>query len=74
NINVLYGMVAALILTLIFPPWETPASQAPEFLGFHFILNPPTADAVVSRLLVTIELTTVAIAGLYLSFLFRSKR
>ena len=69
----LYGMVAALLLALIFPPWETPASQTPEFLGFHFILNPPAADAVVSRLLLTIELTTLAIAGLYLSFLFRRK-
>jgi hypothetical protein len=74
NINVLYGMVAALLLALIFPPWETPAAQAPEFLGFHFVLNPPAVDAVVSRLLLTIELTTVAIAGLYLSFLFRTKR
>ena len=73
NINMLYGMVAALLLALIFPPWETPASQTPEFLGFHFILNPPAADAVVSRLLLTIELTTLAIAGLYLSFLFRRK-
>jgi hypothetical protein len=74
NITMLYGMVAALLLALIFPPWETPASQVPEFLGFHFILNPPSADAVVSRLLLTIELTTLAIAGLYLSFLFRSKK
>lgn len=74
NINVLYGMVAALLLALIFPPWETPASQTPEFLGFHFFLNPPGADAVVSRLLLTIELTTLGIAGLYLSFLLRSKK
>jgi hypothetical protein len=73
NLNVLYGMVAALLLALLFPPWETPASQTPEFLGFHFILNPPGPDTVVSRLLLTIELTTLAIAGLYLSFLFRSK-
>jgi hypothetical protein len=74
NINVLYGMVATLLLALIFPPWETPASQKPEFLGFHFFLNPPGADAVVSRLLLTIELTTLAIAGLYLSFLFRRNK
>lgn len=74
NIEVLYGMVATLSLAIIFPPWETPPSQAPEFLGLHFILNPPTADAVVSRLLLTIELVTIAIAGLYGSFLFRQKK
>jgi hypothetical protein len=74
NITVLYGMVAALLLALLFPPWETPASQTPEFLGFRFFLNPPSPDAIVSRLLLTIELTTLAIAGLYLSFLFRSNK
>ena len=74
NINILYGMVAALLLALTYPPWETPASQTPEFLGFQFILNPPSAEAVVSRLLLTIELTTLAIAGLYLAFLFRSNK
>jgi hypothetical protein len=74
NIQILYGMVAALALALLFPPWETPASQSPEFLGLHFILDPPDPDAVVSRLLLTIELTTIAIAGLYLSFVFRSKK
>jgi Sec-independent protein secretion pathway component TatC len=73
NINVLYAMVAALVLALLFPPWETPASQTPEFLGLHFILSPPNPEAVVSRLLLTIELTTLAIAGLYLAFLLRSK-
>ena len=73
NLPVLYGMVAMLVLALLFPPWETPPSQAPEFLGLHFILSPPTPDAVVSRLLVTIELVTIAIAGLYGAFLFRSK-
>lgn len=73
NLLVLYGMVAMLVLALLFPPWETPPSQAPEFLGLHFILSPPTPDAVVSRLLVTIELVTIAIAGLYGAFLFRSK-
>jgi hypothetical protein len=74
NINVLYAMVAALLLALLFPPWEAPASQAPEFLGLHFILSPPDPDAVVSRLLLTIELTTLAIAGLYLSFLLRTNK
>jgi hypothetical protein len=70
---VLYGMVAMLSLAILFPPWETPPSQAPEFLGLHFILTPPTPDAIVSRLLLTIELVTIAIAGLYGSFLFRQK-
>ena len=74
NITVLYAMVAALLLALLFPPWETPDSQTPEFLGMHFLLAPPRADAVVSRLLLTIELTTIAIAGLYLSFLLRNRK
>src|SRR6188472_1641540 len=73
NIPVLYGMVAMLGLALVFPPWETPPTQAPEFLGLHFILAPPTPDAVVSRLLMTIELVTIAIAGFYGAFLFRQR-
>lgn len=73
NLQVLYGMIAVLILALLFPPWETPPTQAPEFLGLHFILAPPTPDAVVSRLLLTIELVTIAIAGLYGAFLFRQR-
>lgn len=73
NLQVLYGMVAVLVLALLFPPWETPQTQAPEFLGLHFILAPPTPDAVVSRLLMTIELVTIAIAGLYGAFLFRQR-
>ena len=73
NLQVLYGMIAALILALLFPPWETPPTQAPEFLGLHFILAPPTPDAMVSRLLLTIELVTIAIAGLYGAFLFRQR-
>jgi zinc-ribbon domain len=73
NVKFLYGMVALLSLALLFPPWETPPSQAPEFLGLHFILNPPTPDAIVSRLLLTVELVTIAIAGLYGSFFFRQK-
>ena len=73
NLQILYGMVAILILALLFPPWETPPSQTPEFLGLHFILAPPTPDAVVSRLLITIELVTIAIAGLYGAFLFRKQ-
>jgi hypothetical protein len=73
NIQVLYGMVAVMILAILFPPWEAPPSQSPDFLGMHFILTPPTSDAVVSGLLLTIELVTIAIAGLYGAFLFRNK-
>ena len=73
NLQVLYGMVAVLALALLFPPWETPPTQAPEFLGLHFILAPPTPEAVVSRLLMTIELVTIAIAGFYGAFLLRKK-
>lgn len=73
NLPILYGMVALLVLALIFPPWETPPSQAPEFLGLHFILAPPTPEAVVSRVLITIELVTIAIAGLYGAFLLRKQ-
>jgi hypothetical protein len=73
NFEFLYGMVAMLSLAILFPPWETPPSQPPEFLGMHFILTPPTLDAIVSRLLLTIELVTIAIAGLYGAFLFRNK-
>jgi hypothetical protein len=67
-------MVAMLVLAVLFPPWETPPSMPPEFLGMHFILSPPIPDAVMSRLLLTIELVTIAIAGLYGSFLFRQKK
>jgi len=73
NINALYGMVATLVLAVLFPPWETPPSQTPEFLGMQFILSPPTPDAIVSRMLLTIELVTITIAGLYGSFLLRNR-
>lgn len=73
NINVLYGMVGLLIFAILFPPWETPPDQQPEFLGMSFILSPPTPEAVISRMLLTIELVTIAIAGMYGAFLFRSK-
>lgn len=73
NITVLYGMVVVLILAVLFPPWETPPTQAPEFLGMYFILSPPAPEAVVSRMLLTIELVTIAIAGMYGAFLFRKK-
>ena len=73
NLNILYGMVALLMVSILVPPWESPPSQPAAFLGFHFILSPPQPDAIVSRILLTIELTTTAIAGLYLSFLFRQR-
>jgi len=73
NLRILYGMAAVLGLALLFPPWETPPTQQPEFLGLRFILDPPVPDAVVSRLLLTIELVTISIAGLYGAFLFRRK-
>jgi hypothetical protein len=73
NLSILYGMVVVLILAILFPPWETPPSQAPEFLGMHFILSPPAPDAVISRMLLTIELVTIAIAGMYGAFLLRTK-
>ena len=71
--TILYGMAAVLVLAIVFPPWETPPSQAPTFLGMHFILAPPDPDAIVSRMLLTIELVTITIAGLYGAFLFRKK-
>lgn len=73
NLNVLYGMVGTLILAVLFPPWETPPTQPPEFLGFHNALSPPTPEAVISRMLLTIELVTLTIAGLYAAFLLRKK-
>jgi len=73
NVYVLYGMVVMLILALLMPPWETPPDQQPEFLGLHFILSPPIPEAVVSRMLLTIELVTIAIAGMYAAFVFRKQ-
>ena len=73
NMPVLYTMVGLLLLALLIPPWETPPGQPPEFLGFYFILSPPEPDSVISRLLITIELVTIAMAGFYLSWLFRKK-
>jgi hypothetical protein len=71
NLPVLYAMIGLLILALAIPPWETPPDQPPAFLGFGFFWAPPVAEAAVSRLLLTIELTTLAVAGLYFSWLFR---
>ena len=80
NVAILYIMVAVLVLAALFPPWETPPGRPPEFLGFHFIGHPPevldgagVTRGIVSRILVTIELTTIAAAGFYLSWLFRKK-
>lgn len=66
-------MVGLLLLAVLFPPWESPPEAPPEFLGFHFILSPPVSGAIVSRVLQTVQLVTIAIAGLYLSWLFREK-
>ena len=76
NVATLYAMVVALIVALLVPPWETPPGQSPAFLGFHFFLQPPETgqgSGIISRLLLTIELVTIAVAGFYFSWLFRKK-
>jgi zinc ribbon protein len=77
NIRVLYVMVTLLLLAVMFPPWEASSAEAPAFLGFHFILKPPASEAgsdgVISRLLLTIELTTIGVGGMYFSWVFRRK-
>ena len=80
NLPVLYGMAVLLILAVLFPPWENPPGTPPRFLGFHFVLDAPASESggpaagVISRLLVTVEVVTVAVAGLYFSWLFRKKK
>ncbi len=74
HLPALYVMVGLLLFALVFPPWETAPGQPAEFLGFHLFLNPPEPEAMVSRLLITIELVTIAIGGFYFSWLFRRKR
>jgi hypothetical protein len=74
NLRILYIMVGLLILSVLFPPWQTPSDQTPEFLGFHFILSPPLEGAQRSPILQTIQLFTIAVAGLYFSWVFREKR
>ncbi|MFM8539935.1 MAG: hypothetical protein ACKOBZ_00420 [Nitrospira sp.] len=74
NMTALYVMVAALLLALLIPPWETPPGHPPEFLGFSFYWEPPERGAVVSRMMATIELSTIGIAGLYCSWLLRKKK
>jgi hypothetical protein len=77
NMPVLYAMVALLLAALLFPPWETVSGQAPEFLGFQFILRPPETAAgergSISRVLLSIELVTIAVGGFYFSWLFRRR-
>ena len=74
NLRILYIMVSLLILAVLFPPWQTPPDHTPEFLGFHFILSPPLEGAQRSPILQTIQLFTIAVAGLYFSWVFREKR
>ncbi|GJL54432.1 MAG: hypothetical protein NPIRA02_15640 [Nitrospirales bacterium] len=73
NIRILYIMVGVLILAVLFPPWEAAPEEPPQFLGMAFILSPPREGAVVSRMLQTIQLVTIAVGGMYASWLFRSK-
>lgn len=71
NLSILYTMAAALVLAVLVPPWEAPPSDPPAFLGLHPFWTPPTPTALVSRMLLTIETMTIAIAGFYASWLFR---
>ena len=79
NLPVLYAMALLLVLAVLFPPWETPPGTPPEFLGFHFVLNAPalpsggSGTAVISRILLTVEVVTLAVGGLYFAWLFRKK-
>ena len=73
NLRILYIMVGLLILAVLFPPWEAGPGEPPQFLGLSFILSPPREGAVVSRMLQTIQLVTIAVGGMYGSWLFRSK-
>lgn len=77
NMPILIGMTILLALTVIFPPWETPSHASPAFLGFHFFLTPPhtsSGPGVISRLLLTIALVTIATGGFYFSWLFRKRQ
>lgn len=71
NLTALYTMALALVLAVLIPPWETPPTDPPAFLGLHPFWTPPTPTAVVSRMLLTIEAMTIAIAGFYVSWFFR---
>ena len=73
NLQILYGMVGLLVLVFLFPPWVTAPGPTQEYLGMHFILSPPDPDAVVSRILQTIELVTIAVGGMYGAWFFRGR-
>jgi hypothetical protein len=79
NLPVLYVMAGILVLALLFPPWETPPGTPPEFLGFHFILDAPGSPpdgsgmGIISRILLTVEVVTVAVGGLYFAWFFRKR-
>lgn len=73
NLRILYVMAGLLVLAVLFPPWESPPGSTPVYLGMHFILSPPEPEAVVSRILQTVELVTIAIGGMYLAWVFREK-
>ncbi len=74
NLTVLIAMAGLLLLAVLIPPWEASPEDPPAFLGFHPFWASPTATAVVSRMLLTIETTTIAIAGIYGSWFFRKRR
>ncbi|MGE3153255.1 MAG: zinc-ribbon domain-containing protein [Nitrospiraceae bacterium] len=74
SMPVLYVMIGILLLAFLFPPWESPPSEPPAFLGFHPFRKPPTATAVISRMLLIIETMTTVIGGVYASWLFRRRR
>ena len=73
NIRILYIMVGILILAVFFPPWEAAPGEPPQFLGLSFILSPPREGAIVSRILQTIQLVSIATGGMYAAWFFRSK-
>jgi hypothetical protein len=73
NIRILYIMVGLLILAVLCPPWEAGPGEPPAYLGMHFIQSPPEPGAVISKMLQSIELVTIAVGGMYLAWLFREK-
>lgn len=73
NLRILYIMVSLLVLAILFPPWEAGPGESPAYLGMHFILSPPHPEALVSRMLQSIELVTIALGGMYLSWIFRER-
>ncbi len=73
NLRILYIMVGSLILSVLFPPWQTAPDHALEFLGFHFIFSPPAEGAERSPALQTIQLFAIAVAGLYFSWVYRGE-